>query len=117
MPDNATLVSPLALGRHVDHRLVRASAELAAKSKGIELLYYPDYPYVLKGGGAPVDDEEIVERVFPVTPAGLAAWQEAIAAYTSQISSFWGSLDEMYAAIHEYCERNGGVPLQFPCII
>ncbi|MDD5371276.1 MAG: PIG-L family deacetylase [Anaerolineaceae bacterium] len=112
IPEGATLVSPLALGRHVDHRLVRMGAEIAARSKAIRLLYYPDYPYVLKARGAP---PEGMEHLFPVSEAGLAAWQQAVAAYASQISTFWSSLDEMRAAIREYCQSNSGVRLQFPC--
>jgi LmbE family N-acetylglucosaminyl deacetylase len=40
------LVSPLTLGNHVDHFLVRAAAERL----GRPLHYYPDYPYAVAAG-------------------------------------------------------------------
>jgi LmbE family N-acetylglucosaminyl deacetylase len=115
LADGTILVSPLTLGGHVDHRLVRAAAQVAAKQKTIELRYYLDYPYVIRPGSSPMDEETTEEQVFPVSPGGLSAWQQAVAAYTSQISSFWGSLEEMNEAIREYCECNGGVRLRVPC--
>jgi LmbE family N-acetylglucosaminyl deacetylase len=106
------LVSPLALGGHVDHRLTRAAAE----SIGRELWYYADYPYVcqyldqiedLRGAGWK-------GTLFNISPEGLAAWQGAIAAHRSQISTFWADLETMYAEIHAYHDLMGGVFLWKP---
>ncbi len=44
LPPDSQLVCPLTLGNHVDHRLTR----MAAENLGEPLLYYADYPYVLK---------------------------------------------------------------------
>jgi len=47
MPEGATLVSPLAIGGHVDHRWrVRQQKRL-----GKLLWYYADYPYVERRRG------------------------------------------------------------------
>jgi len=108
IPRDAIVVSPLTVGGHVDHRLVRATAE----SMKLPVYYYADYPYVqwLKGIQA-----ELVTgmepAVFPVSEAGLAAWIEAVAAYASQISSFWFSPEDMETDIRGYCQNNGGVQL------
>ncbi|MGE5222131.1 MAG: PIG-L deacetylase family protein [Omnitrophica WOR_2 bacterium] len=105
----AMLVCPLALGNHVDHELTRSAAE----ATGIPLYYYEDYPYVLK-------EEALTERlrksrfedvVFPVSEAGLRAWQQAIAAHGSQASTFWPDLSSMEEAVRYYLEVNGGVRL------
>lgn len=108
LPGEAHLASPLALGGHVDHRLVRAAAEAA----GRPLWYYADYPYVLE---REQDLEEATAGMhavdFPVSAAGLQVWEEAIAAYASQVSTFWADRAEVRARLHEYHSRFGGVRL------
>jgi LmbE family N-acetylglucosaminyl deacetylase len=109
LPSVARLVCPLALGGHVDHRLTRQASELLE----IPLYYYADYPYVLHLADpfASLQTEGWESLIFPVSPAGLAAWQESIAAHRSQISTFWLTLDDMRSAIRSYCESEGGVRL------
>jgi len=109
IPHGAILVSPLAIGNHVDHQLTRQALE----GMGFPLWYYADYPYVaqhesqleqlLKAGW--------VSRVFPVSASALAAWQDSIAAHGSQISTFWANIDDMRRTIAEYLARNHGVCL------
>jgi hypothetical protein len=75
--------------------------------------YYADYPYVVDD---PLDHSDLRGQVQEyradveqaLSAQGLAAWQEAVAAYTSQISTFWGSLDEMRARIAGYAGDGGG---------
>jgi LmbE family N-acetylglucosaminyl deacetylase len=109
LPVRARVVCPLGLGGHIDHRLTRAAAERL----GRQLYYYPDYPYVIgearEGDNSPQHDWERVNWVN--TPQGLRAWQAAIAAHRSQISSFWAGEDEMRAAIAAYWSRGGGASL------
>jgi len=108
IPRSATLVSPLTVGGHVDHRLVRAAAE----GLRLPVWFYADYPYVQWLGTIPadlVDGMKLFE--FPVTEVGLAAWIESVAVYTSQISSFWFTLEDMKGEIRNYCQKNGGVQL------
>lgn len=110
------LVSPLTLGNHVDHQLVRAAAERAAQPAGAKLHYYPDYPYSTGVSGVSNDKagEALQMECFTVSRGGLDAWQQAIACYTSQISTFWGSLEEMYAALETYWQSGGGTCLLKP---
>lgn len=102
----AAIASPLALGNHIDHGLTRTAAERS----GNPILYYPDYPYVLKDQWSP-GGEEWVPELYPVSEEGLKAWNASIAAYRSQISTFWGSLEEMEAAIEAYHRLGGGARL------
>jgi LmbE family N-acetylglucosaminyl deacetylase len=112
LPSAYTLVVPLALGGHVDHRLVRAAAERLVAS-GASAWFYADYPYVLgytteldllrQAGWIPCSN--------PVSPEGITAWQDAIAAHTSQISTFWPDLAAMQEAIQAYCDAYQGVQL------
>jgi LmbE family N-acetylglucosaminyl deacetylase len=106
------LVSPMALGGHVDHQLVRAAAE----TLGLPLWLYADYPYVVDD---PLHHTDLRGQVSAYRPAleqplstqALSAWQAAVAAYTSQISTFWGGLDEMRGQIGAYFHNGGGKTL------
>lgn len=103
------LISPLTLGGHVDHRLVRAAAEHAAQRAGCGLSYYADYPYVARSEVFASRAEAAWDTLCqPVSRRALAAWQAAVACYTSQISTFWGGLEEMRAEIKRYWQSGGG---------
>ena len=106
LPANAQIYSPLTLGGHVDHQLMRRIAE---KLPG-QLAYYADFPYVLKTG-IPVDIVPLgySAQHIPITGEALAAWQDSVACYVSQISTFWTSLDAMRKAIHAFAAQNQGV--------
>ena len=112
LPQECELVCPLALGGHVDHRLVRSAAEQLAR----RLWYYADYPYTIEPDeDIHEDDQGIQPKVFSVSEAGLEVWQQAVAAHSSQISTFWSSTNEMQEAIRTYWELIKGVRLwHFP---
>ncbi|MBC8333600.1 MAG: PIG-L family deacetylase [Anaerolineae bacterium] len=105
LPADASVIVPWGLGGHVDHRLTQA----AAQRLNLPLRYYADYPYVLDIPAWDVGD--LTPRQYPVSKAALAKWQSAVAAHQSQISTFWASRDEMYAAIQFYAEKRAGVTL------
>jgi LmbE family N-acetylglucosaminyl deacetylase len=108
------LVCPWTLGGHVDHRLTRAAAERLAQQGDVPWLwYYADYPYVLKEEAlvARFAGEGLAAQIFPVSEAGLAAWQASVAAHATQISTFWPDLDAMRSAIRFFCESMDGVRL------
>lgn len=114
IPASSHLVCPLTMGNHVDHRLVRAAAEkAAARQPGRSLWYYPDFPYAthreikLKDFVAP----EWKRCTWPVSEPALVAWQEAVLAYASQISTFWASENQERAEIRAYRDAGGGVSL------
>lgn len=110
------LVSPLTLGNHVDHSLVRAAAEQAARLAGCAIRYYPDYPYAVK----PEADEAVKtgagwqKEAHAVSREGLRAWQDAVDCYTSQISTFWQGRAALDAALEAYWRAGGGTYLWRP---
>ena len=104
LPSEAALICPLTLGNHVDHRLTRAAAE----SVGISLQYYADYPYVLEVDLSS-DVTGLKSSKYAITPDGMSAWQDAVAAHRSQISTFWMDLDDMRGAIQAYYAQMGGI--------
>lgn len=101
------LVCPLGLGSHVDHQLVRTAAERL----GRPLWYYPDYPYAVRYPGRRTTEQQSGWQgsVFPVGTDGLDAWQQAVAAHRSQLSTFWPSLEAMRHAIREYWQVHRGI--------
>jgi len=109
IPSEAQVVSPLALGNHVDHNLTRKAAE----NLGIRLWYYADYPYVLKNTQiiARLEQEGWGNQFFPISAQGVDIWLEAIAAHASQISTFWLDLDSMKARVRLYIQSEQGIRL------
>jgi hypothetical protein len=107
LPPGARVVSPLGLGGHVDHRLVRATAERL----GRKLWYYADMPYAFEREGEirGLLAGAVEEVVFPVSTAGFEAWMRGNAAYASQFGSFWGSVEEMEGNFREFLGKAGGL--------
>lgn len=107
LPQDVIIVSPLALGGHVDHRLTRTAAERV----GCPLWFYADYPYVLKDPSQ-LESSGIClgeRHLFTISQSGMEAWVSAVAAHRSQISTFWPDQVSMQTAIEEYLQRTGGV--------
>jgi LmbE family N-acetylglucosaminyl deacetylase len=93
------LVCPLTLGGHTDHILARQAVE-ALKNP---VWYYADVPYLLRY------PEELAPAVtglqrqsFPVSKKGLDVWQEACAAYRTQVPVLFGGQESMRVSIKEY---------------
>jgi LmbE family N-acetylglucosaminyl deacetylase len=112
LSEEARLVSPMTLGGHIDHLLVRAAAEALE----IPVLFYADYPYAVDDPLRHTDLRAKSTEDYPALVKGLSfqavsAWQEAVAAYASQISSFWDSQEEMRAKIGTYFQEGGGTTL------
>lgn len=105
---DSVLVCPLGLGSHVDHLLVRRAAELC----GRPLLYVADIPYLFNyPESLSPETAGMKENARLVTEAGLTSWQEAIAAYASQLGGLFDSPDHMRASIRQYWAERGGVRL------
>lgn len=100
---DSVLVAPLGVGHHIDHHNTR----LAAESLGRPLLYYADFPYAAKDPQQISDSlpDGATEITHPISQEGRQAWQNAIAAYTSQLSSFWSSIDQMKLAVELYAQQ------------
>ena len=97
LPHKSYLISPLGVGGHVDHRLTRCAAE----AQSIPLRYYIEYPYC-RDENANVN--KLINRTWRkekthISNAGLFAWEKAISAYTSQISTFWDDTDAMESEV------------------
>lgn len=103
-----TIVCPLAVGGHVDHRITRSAAEMLNRP----LWYYADIPYTLKYPDtlAPAIDN-MTSKTFFISPKGLRAWEDSIAAHASQISTLFVDEQDMRQRIKEYAQTSSGLPL------
>jgi LmbE family N-acetylglucosaminyl deacetylase len=109
LPDDI-LAGPLALGSHVDHILVRRGLEMLDH----RLLYYADIPYLFNNPDtlSPIT-AGMRENGYTVTEAGLRSWQEAVNAYSSQLSTLYDGPEGLLEAIRLYCKRMGGLHLWY----
>lgn len=110
-PAGAAVYSPLAIGHHVDHQIVYEWVR-GWNLPGDRVRYYEDYPYAAQQT-EPVEltlaRRDAWERhVVPLSEDAQAAKTCAAAAYASQISTFWSSLEAMDRALREYAARVGG---------
>jgi LmbE family N-acetylglucosaminyl deacetylase len=103
--------APLGLGWHVDHQLARRAAELAWPVEA----YYEEYPYAdreanLSPNSKVTGDETcgLEPEILPLTSLDLEAKGRAVAAYASQLSTFWPSRAAMEASLASYAARIGG---------
>lgn len=101
---DATCYAPLAIGRHVDHRVVRDVA-LALAERGRRILFYEDFPYVWweTGGRGEARRGRNEVRFIDVEPK-IAA----IACYESQIPDLFDSEEAMAEAVQAYARSVGG---------
>ena len=105
LTSGAHWVAPLTLGSHRDHQLVRRAAE----QLGVPLWLYADYPYAASDPDHATNlPANVQPQSFLLTPAALTVWQDAVAAYQSQLSSFWDSETQMRLALAEYYQNGGG---------
>lgn len=109
LPPCGRLFAPLAVGNHVDHQLVRRAAESVA---GAGLWYYEDYPYTRISGAleiaVPADGAGWVAEHVPLTAAAIETKIEAIAAFASQLSSFFNGRADLEAQIRAEAQRVPG---------
>lgn len=109
LPAAGRIVGPLAVGRHVDHQLVRAAAEAW---RGAHLYYYEDYPYVQRPGALAAAPDFLPEQwpaeVIPLAAADLQAKYEAITCFQSQLSSFFDGRADLERQVGGYATAIGG---------
>jgi LmbE family N-acetylglucosaminyl deacetylase len=115
LPAHERLVAPLSAGHHVDHQLVRLAAERSARPD--RLVYYEDYPYVRDetalAAVVPAGSGDWQAQVVPLTAAAVASKIEAIAAFQSQISTFFNGRADLAAQITNYGQKVGGERLWY----
>lgn len=105
-PGEATIYSPLAAGRHVDHQIVVAAA-LALQAAGHRVAFYEDYPYVemsaaLVAAMRRVGGENWRQELFPLRPQDLAAKTAAVLCYRSQLSTFFNDEGKVAQRLRAY---------------
>ncbi len=106
-PDDR-LVSPLAIGSHLDHGLARRAAERL----GRPLWYYADIPYHFNHPESlALLTSGMQAALHPLPEKGLLAWQNGIAAYATQILMLFETTEKMQAAIRLYWESSHGLQL------
>ncbi len=99
------IVSPMAIGNHLDHRIIVAALnQISSRS----LLYYEDYPYVIKSKDSLVNYSQLTPTNFDLLAENITSWRAAIAEYQSQISTFWKNTNRMEQDIIEFANRGGG---------
>ncbi|MCP4356462.1 MAG: hypothetical protein GY796_00390 [Chloroflexi bacterium] len=109
LPSHQQIVVPLAAGNHVDHQIVRQAAEHCF---GDSSVYYEDYPYVCNEMALttvipPHTTEWQAQTIF-LSTAAVQARIEAIAAYTSQVSTFFNGRADLEKQIRYHVQKIGG---------
>lgn len=116
-PDHCILYAPLAIGNHVDHQIVRRSADVL-QAHGYDVRYYEDYPYIARD---PTGLDTALRRgseagrwqaeVVVLQPDELQSKITAVLAYGSQLSVLFpgeGPVEErVAAALHVQALRTG----------
>lgn len=104
LPGELTLHGPLAVGGHVDHRIVRSVAGEMARQRGLDVLLYEDLPYAARAG-----NREIAAASAGLTPIMHLLSDEqldrkiaAVAAYASQVRMMWRSRSAMDRELRWY---------------
>lgn len=106
-PDDG-LLCQFGIGKHVDHVLTRRAAELLGRPLHYvaDILYLFNFPEHLDPNRAGMK-----ETAHAVGEAGLRSWQDAVEAYSSQISMLFTSPEAMRSQIYEYSTQNSGLRL------
>ncbi len=109
LPAAERVFAPLTLGHHVDHLLTRQAAERVFRDN---LYYYEDYPYAQKEGALEAvieqGDDLWVAKQIALSPESLQTKIDAIAAFRSQLSTFWQGRDELERQVTAFSEQVGG---------
>lgn len=109
VPPEAKVYCPLAVGGHVDHRIVR----LATDGLFYQTYYYSDQPYAARGGTVPASLPPIEgeELLLSLADLEIEIWAQAAAEYRSQLSTFWEGYQSLLNELQAYHDQHGGVPL------
>lgn len=109
LPAANRIVAPLGVGNHADHLVVQQAAEICF---GPKLWYFEDYPYVQEDGALtaviPANTLGWQSFTFPLQRDNIIAKANAIAAYKSQISTFFKDFQDLIQQLKNYCQKIGG---------
>ena len=99
----------LGVGNHVDHQVTRLAAE---KAVGDKLLFYEDYPYAIAPGAVEliVNEKPVTWRsqIIHIPEEVLSVKIKAIAAYVSQLSTFFLDLSDLDHQVRQFNRTVGG---------
>jgi len=98
LPPAGRVYLPLGVGGHVDHLATRRAAERVFAAP----LYYEEYPYTAWPGALAAvlaDKPRRAAETVWLNAAALAAKTAAVAAYASQLSSFFAGPDDLAAKL------------------
>ncbi|KWX84179.1 hypothetical protein AMQ83_29645 [Paenibacillus riograndensis] len=113
LTDYDRIYIPLAIGRHVDHGIVRIASEQATQSISdleisTRLIYYEDLPYLIYGQDTQWEND-LVHNLHPVyislPRCSLKQKTAAILAYQSQIRLLWHSRREMLRQVVQHAHK------------
>ncbi len=108
LPAADELVVPLAVGRHIDHRVVRSGAE----SLGRELLYWEDFPYVThwrsRWRRELPEGAEWSSEVVELDDIAIEQRCDASAAYESQVALIFKSEERLRRKLKRLIANRGG---------
>ncbi|MBC8171772.1 MAG: PIG-L family deacetylase [Anaerolineae bacterium] len=104
--------APLGVGHHVDHQIIRDWAlHLAAKHPEITFLFYEDYPYAERPQATEQAlgyfEVELQPEIKLLRDVDVLIKLVALQHYPSQISTFWGSIQEMEDRVRTFMQRTG----------
>jgi hypothetical protein len=110
LPAEVILVSPLSIGNHIDHRIVRAAVDRLPHKN---ILFYKDYPYHVKENVDRNSGQFAVLKPihYNISQANIKHWIEAIKCHKSQISTFWKDEEQLTSEIRNYAKAGGGKSL------
>lgn len=106
-PDDM-IVSPMAMGNHVDHQIVHSiSSNLLKPTR-----FYPDIPYYLRNPVKAIETGmNLQKEVFSFSQPSIELWLNSISCYKSQINNLFGDSNQMVQMITSYFSSNLGICL------
>lgn len=109
LPPHRELIVPLTIGNHVDHQIVRQAAE---RSFGQTLVYYEDYPYSADETAftavIPKQSQRWQCQQIPLSADAVKVKINSIAAFTSQLSTFFNGRADLEQKISAHTAKLGG---------
>jgi LmbE family N-acetylglucosaminyl deacetylase len=105
LTDVQVIYAPMAIGKHVDHQIIRNWAWQIAKTSQYTVKFYQDYPYFRKKDAledalfyfdVPLESEAII-----ISEKAIQHKIRAMSAYISQIRSFWENEAAIDAEVRE----------------
>lgn len=114
-PRHYTVVSPLAIGRHVDHQLTFEAAKRLVRA-GHDVMFFEDYPYAAISSSY-WDRMNELSGLEPVLIAGdsrtMMTKIEALSYYRSQIPALFSDSANMAVDVIDFARQTGGAQAKY----